>query len=138
MLCLVGQSSPTLFDSIDCSLPGSSVHGDPPGKNIVMGCHAILQGVFPTQGSNPGFPREAQEYWSGEHISSPRDLPDPGIKPGSPALHLDPLPAELPGKPTHTHTHTHTHTFDHTAWLVGSQFPDQELNPCHDSKSLES
>ena len=44
-------------------------------------------------------PREAQEYWSGYPIPSPGDLPDPGIKPGSPALQSDSLPAELPGKP---------------------------------------
>jgi len=38
----------------DCSPPGSSVHGDSPGKNTGVGCHALLQGIFPTQGSNPG------------------------------------------------------------------------------------
>ena len=37
-----------------CSPPGSSVHGDSPGKNTRVGCHALLQGIFPTQGSNPG------------------------------------------------------------------------------------
>ena len=31
--CLVTQSCPTLFNPVDCSLPGSSVHGDSPGKN---------------------------------------------------------------------------------------------------------
>ena len=36
------------------SLPGSSVHGDSLGKNTGVGCHALLQGIFPTQGSNPG------------------------------------------------------------------------------------
>ena len=41
---------------MDCSLPGSFVHGDSPGKNTGMGCHALLQGIFPTQGSNPGIP----------------------------------------------------------------------------------
>ena len=41
---------------MDCSPPGSSVHGDSPGKNTGVGCHALLQGIFPTQGSNPGFP----------------------------------------------------------------------------------
>ena len=40
----------------DCSPPGSSVHGDPPGKNTGVGCHALLQGIFPTQGSSPGLP----------------------------------------------------------------------------------
>ena len=33
--------------------PGSSVHGDSPGKNSGVGCHALLQGIFPTQGWNP-------------------------------------------------------------------------------------
>ena len=41
--------------------------------------------------------REAQEYWSG--YSSPVDLPNPGIKPRSPALQVDSLPTELSGKP---------------------------------------
>ena len=39
------------------------------------------------------------EYWSGYPIPSPADLPDPGIKPGFPALQADCLPAELQGKP---------------------------------------
>ena len=43
----------TLCDPMDCSPPGSSVHGDSPSKNIEVGCHALLQGIFPTQGSNP-------------------------------------------------------------------------------------
>ena len=43
-----------------------------------------------------GFSR--QGYWSGLPIPSPGDLPDPGIKPGSPALQADSLLTELPGK----------------------------------------
>ena len=44
----------TLCDSMDCSLPGSSsVQGDPLGKNTGLGCHALLQGIFLTQGSTP-------------------------------------------------------------------------------------
>ena len=38
----------------DCRPQGSSVHGDSPGKNTGVGCHALPQGIFPTQGSNPG------------------------------------------------------------------------------------
>ena len=34
-------------------LPGSSVHGDSPGSNTGVNSHALLQGIFPTQGSNP-------------------------------------------------------------------------------------
>ena len=41
---------------MDCSPPGSSVHGDSPGKNTGVGCHALLQGIFLTQGSKPGLP----------------------------------------------------------------------------------
>ena len=43
-----------------------------------------------------GFSR--QEYWSGVPFPSPGDLPNPGIKPGSPALQADTLPSEPPGK----------------------------------------
>ena len=39
-----------------------------------------------------GFPR--QEYWSGLPFSSPGDIPDPGIEPGSPALQADSLPSQ--------------------------------------------
>ena len=53
-MCLVTRSCLTLCDPMYCSLPGSSVHGDSPCNNIGMGCHALLQGIFPTQGSNPG------------------------------------------------------------------------------------
>ena len=42
----------TLCDPMDNSLPGSSVHGILPGKNTGVGCHALLQGIFLTQGSN--------------------------------------------------------------------------------------
>ena len=56
VLCLVAQSSPTLCDPMDCSSPGSSVHWDSPGKNTGVGCHALLQGIFSTQKSNPGLP----------------------------------------------------------------------------------
>ena len=37
---------------MDCSLPGSSVHGDSPGKNNGVSCHALLQGIFVTQRLN--------------------------------------------------------------------------------------
>ena len=39
-----------------------------------------------------------QGYWSGLPFPSPGDLPDPEIKPGSPALQADALPSEPPGK----------------------------------------
>ena len=74
VLRFVAQSCPTLCDPRDCSLPGSSIRGDSPGKNVGMGCHALLQG----------------------------DLPNRGIKPRSPALQEDSLLSEPPGKPMNT------------------------------------
>ena len=70
VLCLVTQSCLTLCDPMDCSPRNSSVHGDCQGKNTVVGCHTLFPG----------------------------DLLNPGIEPGSPALQVDSLPAELPGK----------------------------------------
>ena len=43
------------------------------------------------------FPR--QQYWSGLPFPTPKDLPDPGIEPASPALQADSLPTESPMKP---------------------------------------
>ena len=50
---MCAQLQPILCTPVDCSPPGSSVHGDFPGKNTGVGCHALLQGIFPTQGWNP-------------------------------------------------------------------------------------
>ena len=41
-----------ILQPMDCSPPGSSDHGDPPGKNIGMGCHTLFHTL--AQGSNPG------------------------------------------------------------------------------------
>ena len=49
---LVAQSCLTLCNFMDCSLPGSSVLGDSPGKNTVVGSHSLLQGILPAHGSN--------------------------------------------------------------------------------------
>ena len=51
-LCLVIQSSPTLCNPMDCSPPGSSVHGIFQARIIGVGCHFLFQGIFPTQGLN--------------------------------------------------------------------------------------
>ena len=47
------QLCPTLCDPMDCSPPGSFVHDGSPGKNTGVGFHALLQGIFLTQESNP-------------------------------------------------------------------------------------
>ena len=84
------------------------------GQNTGMGSLFLLQGIFPTQGSNPGLPHFRWVLYQLSHKGSPRilewvaipspvDLPNPEIKPGSPALQADSLPTELSGKPPHAH-----------------------------------
>ena len=111
VLCLVAQSCLNLCNPMDCSPLVSSVHWDSLGKNTRVGCHALLQGIFPTQGSNPGLPhcrwivyhlshQGSPRYWSrSQGIPSPGDLPNPGIKLGSPTLQADSLQTEMPGEP---------------------------------------
>ena len=76
IMYLVAQSCPTLCDPMDCSPPGSSVHGDSPDKNTGVGCPVLLQRIFPNLGSNPHLlncrwilyclsHQGSQEYWSG-------------------------------------------------------------------------
>ena len=57
IICAVlSRSVMSLCNPVDSRPPGSSVHGASIGKNTGVGCHALLQGIFPTQGSNPGLP----------------------------------------------------------------------------------
>ena len=51
LVVFIGSVVSTLCHPEDCSPPGSSVHGDSPGKNTGVGCLARLKGIFPTQGS---------------------------------------------------------------------------------------
>ena len=66
---LVAQSCPTLCDPMDCNLLGSSVHG-------ILQARTLEWVVIPFS----------------------RELPNPGNKPGPPALQADSLPSEAPGK----------------------------------------
>ena len=78
VLCLVAQSCPALCEPMDCSPPGSSAHGDSAGKNTGVGCHALLQGIVPTQGLNPGLPHCRQILYHLSHQGSPYLLPKMG------------------------------------------------------------
>ena len=70
--CLVAQSCLTLCDLMAYSPPDSFVHGDSPDKNIAVGCHALLQGIVPNQGSNPGLPHYRWILYCLSHQESPR------------------------------------------------------------------
>ena len=67
---------------------GSSQPRDPTQVSCIVG------GFFTSWAT-----REAPKYWSGEPIPSPADLPDPGIKLGSPALQVDSHPLSYQGSP---------------------------------------
>ena len=75
-----------------------------------MGCHALLQGIFPTQGLNPGLPHCRWIQYLRSHQGSPgimewvvypvfKGSSDLGMEWESPALQADSFPAEIPGKP---------------------------------------
>ena len=90
---------------------------DSPGKNTGVGCHFLLQCMkvksesevtqlcltlrdpmdCSLPGSSMGFSR--QKYWNRLPFPSPGDLPDQGIKPGSPTFQAHALTSEPPGKP---------------------------------------
>ena len=70
-VCLVAQLCPTLCNPMDCSSPGSSVHGDSPGKYTEVSCYALLQGIFPIQWSNSGLPKCRQILYCLSHQGSP-------------------------------------------------------------------
>ena len=65
------QSCPTLCDPVDCSLPGSSVCGILQARILELGCQALHQGIFSTQGSNWSL----LHWWVGflpvSHLRSP-------------------------------------------------------------------
>ena len=111
VLCLVSQLCPTLCDTMDRNLPGSSVRGDSPGKTTGVGCHPLLQGIFPTQGLNLALSHcrwilyylsreKPKNTGAGSLYLLQGDLLDPGIKQGYSALQADSLLAELPGSPS--------------------------------------
>ena len=65
---------------------------------VAQSCHSLLPHRLCHQAPLfMGFSR--QEYWSGLPSPSLGDLPNPGIKPGSPSLQVESLPSEPPGKP---------------------------------------
>ena len=84
-----------------------------PGQNTGVGSLSLLQGIFPTQGLNPGLPHCKQTLYQLSHQGSPSILEwvassfssrssQPGIEPGSPALQADSLLSEPLGKPKNT------------------------------------
>ena len=132
-VCLVTQSCPTLCDPTDCNTPGFSVLGDSPGKNTGVGCHALLQGIFPTQVSHIA----GKFLYRLSHPRSPRkpewvawplgDLHFPGFELGSPALQEDSRPAELPRKSLVVKTVIHTEPSCLVCWHLVAKLGNDHL-----------
>ena len=94
------QSCTTLCDPMDCSLSGSSAHGDSPGKNTVVGCHALLR-----VSSQPRV-----------HFSS--------VTQSCPTL-WDPMNRSMPGLPVHHQLPEYTQT--HVHWVGDAIQPSHPL-----------
>ena len=101
----VAQSCPTR-DPMNRSTPGlrlTSIESVMPSSHLILCCPLLL--LPPTPPSIRVFSNESTlcmrwpKYWSGLQFPSPRDLPDQGIEPGSPAFQADALTSEPPGKP---------------------------------------
>ena len=101
---------------------------DSPGKNTGVGCHSHLQGIFPTQGSNPGLPHCRQILYQLSHQGSPRILEWvaytfskgsswPRNRTRVSCIAGDSLPAELPGKPLTT-TYLLFLIFGNDIWVI--------------------
>ena len=67
-------------------------------SQVVQLCPTLLQPHGLAYQTPPSMRFSKQECWSGLPFPSPGDLPDPGIKPQSPALQADAFPSEPPGK----------------------------------------
>ena len=106
------QLCTTLCDPVDCSPPGSSVHGDSPGNNTGVGCYALLQGIFPTQGSNLHLLHLLHWQVGSLPPAPPASVQFSSFAQSCPTL-CDPMNRSMPGLPVHhqflefTQTHVH-------------------------------
>ena len=109
---------------MDCSPPGSSVHEDSPGKNTGVGCHVVLQGVFPTQGLNPGLPHCRQILYQLSYQGSPHKLFSSVTQ--SCLTLCDPMNRSTPGLPVHHQLPASTQT--HAHWIGDAIQPSHPLS----------
>ena len=81
---MLGHSYPSLGDPMDCSPPGSAIHGVVQARIIRVHCYFLFQGIFLTQGSNPSFQRLLHwqadslplSYWGSLHRHVCRSFPN--------------------------------------------------------------
>ena len=131
-LCLESESRSVMSDSL-------WAHGlyrppwNSPGENTGMGSLSLLQGIFPTQGSNPGLPHCSWILYQLSHKGSPRILEWVAFSfsrasshPRSPTLQVDSLPAEPQGEPKNTGVGS----LSLCQWIFPTQESNQDLLHC--------
>ena len=87
---------------------------------VVCECRSVVSDSFVNPQTIQSMEFSRPESWSGQRFPSPRDLPNPGTEPRSPALQADSLPAEPQGKPKNTGVGSLS--------LLQGIFPTQESN----------
>ena len=94
-------------------------------------CHPMDWSLEPGRLQSMEFSR--QEYWSGLPFPSPGDLPDPGIEPRSPALQVDALTSEPPGKLSHKKEHiwVSSNEVDELEPIIQSEISEKEKDKYH-------
>ena len=117
----------------DCSSPDFSVHRASPGKNTGVGCHALLQGIFPTQGSNPGFLHYKWILYQLSHQGSPYFAFQFSSVAQSCLTLCDPMNHSTPGLPVHHQLPEST-----KATSIESVIPSNHLIVCHSLLLLPS
>ena len=96
---------------MNCSWPGSSIHGISQARILQLSCHFLLQGIFPSQGSDPHL-----LHWQADSLQLSQ-LESPSVQFSSVAqlcsTLCDPMNCSTPGLPVHhqlpefTQTHVH-------------------------------
>ena len=104
--CTCAQSCPTLCHPMDCSPPGSSVHGILQARILEWAAMPSSRGSSQSRNRTPQTdsllsepPGKSKNTGVGSLSLLRGNFPDPGIELGSASLQADSLPAGLPGKP---------------------------------------
>ena len=138
-MCSVIQSCPTLCDPVNCSQPGSSVHGDSPGKHTEVDYYALLQGIFPTQGLDLGLPHYRKILYCLSHRETHLMFPLSSVAQSCLTI-CNPVDCSTPGFPVHnqllelaqTHVHQISDVIQQSHPLSSPSFPTFNLSQRQD------
>ena len=101
MKTLVAQSCPILCNPMDCSLPGSSVHGIFQARILGWVAISFSRGIFLTRRSNPGLPHYRQTPYPLSHQGSPKKVKVKALIVQSRPTLCNHMDCSLPGSSVH-------------------------------------